>query len=136
MEPGESERLARLGLSITVRSQGSGFSLPCPCYREGHCAEYNERPKACSGYQCKLLRRHLAGEVTWEEGLRRVEQVKRLAASIRGRLGTGDGLSIWQQLRSARGQGSDLDPELQMDMASLLSLSRRYFRTEAEGEGA
>jgi uncharacterized protein len=132
IESDESGRMERLGLSVTARSQGAGFSLPCACYREGRCAEYGNRPRSCSGYQCKLLRRHLSGEVTWEEGLQRVEQVKRLVASIRGRLGASeDGMSIWQQVRSSM-DSSASDPELRMDVASLLTLCQRHFRTEAE----
>lgn len=127
VEPGEPDRLERLGLSVTERPQGFGFSLPCACHREERCAEYGARPRACRGYECKLLRRHLAGEITREEGLRRIEQVKRLVASIRGRIGAGDERSIWQQLRSIPLEEPDVDPELQMDRAALLTLRQRHF---------
>lgn len=129
VESDESGRMERLGLSVTARSQGAGFSLPCPCYREGRCAEYRDRPRSCSGYQCRLLRRHLSGEVTWEEGVRRVEQVKRLMASIRGRLGAPEGgATLWQQFRSM--DASAADAELRLDVAALLALCQRHFQEE------
>ena len=131
VESDEVGRMEGLGLSVTTRSQGAGFSLPCPCYREGRCAEYANRPRSCRSYQCKLLRRHLTGEITWEEALKRVEQAKRLIASIRGRLGApGNGMGIWQQLRSSPVAAAE--PELRMDAAALLALCKRHFWTRAE----
>lgn len=131
VESDESGRMERLGLSITARSLGVGFALPCSCFREEKCAAYSDRPRSCSRYQCKLLRRHLSGEVAWEEGFKRVEQTKRLIAGIRGRLGrTEQRTSIWQQLRSS--PAATADPELRTDTAALLALCQRHFWTQPD----
>ncbi len=71
--------LARhLGLPIAQFEEGLGFHLPCPQYRDNHCAAYPQRPQACIHYQCELLQRCLQGEVTTEEALSLVTQAKRM----------------------------------------------------------
>ncbi len=129
LRDGEVEAAQRQGLS-TKTQQGAAFSLPCPCYRDGRCTVYQERLSPCREYRCKLLRGYLGGKVTWAEGLRRVEQAKRLISAIRGRIGTPEAAaSIWQQLRAL---GSGTDPEVRMDMAALLTHCKRHFWTHRE----
>ncbi len=134
LEPGETAAAERLGLPTFAHPQGPGFTLPCPRHREGRCTVYDERPSPCRGYRCKLLRRYLAGEVTWEEGLRRIEQVKRLVAAVRRRTGAGEeGGSVWQQLRAFETAGpAALEAELRLDLAALLVQCQRHFDNQAQ----
>ena len=106
LEPGEIEPMERLGLKSFVQHDGLAFRLPCPRHQDGRCTIYEERPAACRGFQCKLLRRYLAGEISAEDSLVRIEQVKRLLADIRRRMDAGedgtcvDGISVWHQLHA------------------------------------
>jgi hypothetical protein len=134
LEPGETAAAERLGLPTFVHPKGPGFTLPCPCHREGRCTVYDERPGSCRGFRCKLLRRYVAGEIAWEEGLRRIEQVKRLVAAVRRRTGGGEGdSSVWRQLRAFEEASPDaLEPELRLDLAALLLQCQRHFDDRAE----
>ena len=132
LEPGETADAERLGLPTFMHPQGPGFTLPCPRHHEGRCTVYDERPSPCSGFRCKLLRRYLAGEVAWEEGLRRIEQVKRLVADVRRRTGAAEDASIWQQLRAFEAANPVLEPELRLDLAALQVQCQRHFDNQAE----
>jgi hypothetical protein len=139
LEPGETAAAERLGLPTFAHPQGPGFTLPCPRHREGRCTVYDERPSPCSGFRCKLLRRYAAGEVTWEEGLRRIEQAKRLVAAVRRRIGAGegdaseDGGSVWQQVRAFEAASpAVLEADLRLDLAALLVQCQRHFDDRAQ----
>jgi uncharacterized protein len=129
----EIEDARRLGLRTQVEQGEASFSLPCPCHRSGRCTIYQERLSPCREYRCKLLRGYLAGEVTLDAGLRRVEQVKQLIAAIRHRLGVPEeGASIWQQLRTAPSGNVAADGALQLESAALLVQCRKHFWNPAE----
>lgn len=134
IEESEIGLAEQLELRTASRPAGNVFALPCHHHRrDDGCTVYDQRPSPCRGYRCKLLLAYLAGEVTWQESLQRVEQVKRLVATIQGRLGASpDGYSVWRQLREAGDAG---DPGLRLDVASLLALCRRHFQDQA-GTGA
>jgi len=134
LEPGEIEPMERLGLKSFVHHDGPAFRLPCPRHRDGRCSIYEERPAACRGFQCKLLRRYLAGEISAEDSLVRIEQVKRLLADIRRRMDVGeDGISVWHQLHAfEEASPTALDADLQLDVAALVVQCQRHFADRAE----
>ncbi|HWM93383.1 MAG TPA: YkgJ family cysteine cluster protein [Thermoanaerobaculia bacterium] len=133
LRDGEVEAAERLGLSTEVQKGETAFSLPCPNHQDGCCTIYQERLSPCREYRCKLLRGYLDGRVTWEEGLRRVEQAKRLIAAIRVRLGAPKAAaSVWQQLRDAETGPAASDPDLCLEVAALLAHCQRHFWTRAE----
>ena len=119
----------RLELRTASRPEGHVFALPCHHHRDDACTVYDQRPSPCRGYRCKLLLGYLAGEVSWDESLQRVEQVKRLIGTIRSRLGSSPAEgSVWRQLRET---GDGGDTALSLDVASLLALCRRHFQDQA-----
>lgn len=134
LEPGEIEAAERLGLKSFVHQDGPAFRLPCPCHRDDRCTIYEERPGSCRGYQCKLLRRYLAGEASAEDSLSRIEQVKRLLANIRRRIDAReDGLSIWNQHHVFKeASPAALDEDLELDLAALLVQCQRHFANQVE----
>jgi Fe-S-cluster containining protein len=75
---GEIEAVERLGLTVVESAEGPVFPLPCPMHQENRCTVYAERPGICRAYQCKLLRRFVAGEAAWDECLRLVALAKDL----------------------------------------------------------
>ncbi len=58
------------------------FSLPCP-YFVGHCSIYDhQKPKRCSEYRCWLLKRRENDEISQQEALKIIEDVRDLRAGI------------------------------------------------------
>jgi Fe-S-cluster containining protein len=77
-------------LRVDMFEDGLGFHLPCPQYREGKCAAYLCRPRACVSYQCELLERYLDNQVTFEESVSLVTQARRMVDALRAKLPDGD----------------------------------------------
>lgn len=139
LRDGEVEAARRLGLRPAADHGEASFPLPCPCFQDGRCSVYAERLSPCREYRCKLLRGYLTGRVAWEEGLRRVEQTKRLVAAIRLRLDGPEGAqeaegSVWQRLRAAGSGPFTGDADLRLDVAALLTQCQRHFWNRAKPE--
>ncbi len=115
-----------LGLRPEVLPDGPAFALPCPCHQDGRCTVYEQRLSPCREYRCKLLREYQDGQVTWDEGLRRVRRAQQLVAALRQRLGSPKTGGIWQQIRAAASQAV-AEPETQLDVAALSVHCQRYF---------
>lgn len=130
----EGERAARrLGLEVDYEEKQPAFRLPCPYHQCGSCTVYLDRPRTCSTYHCKLLRRYVAGEIPFESCLQRIEQVRSLVSSIQRHLDSGaTSESFWPPLRDlaakARAAGSwEESKELWMDVAALRASCLMYF---------
>jgi hypothetical protein len=136
VQTAEISAVSRLGLPIVESVEGPAFALPCPLHQENRCTVYKERPSACSDYRCKLLKRFLAGESTWEESLLRVSQARGLVASLRQRLGPESrSIALWRQSDVLGEEGiaaAQGDQELLLEFASLSVLSRTHFRNRAQ----
>ncbi len=74
-----------------------GPAQPCPAHRYA-CTVYKERPGACHAYECALLRRLNAGEVTHDEALNLIDRARtlrdRARAGMEGVLGVHAGLGL------------------------------------------
>ena len=129
--PEEVAWLEGKGFTVGTGPQGLAFSLPCSHLGAGGCSLYAERPRTCRTYQCRLLARYLAGEVSLEQALGTVEQVHALRDQILGKLRPDDPAhSLWQQIRSQ--DPESLDPETSLDIASLLVLASRHFESRGK----
>jgi hypothetical protein len=60
-----------------------GIRQPCACHLDGRCSVYASRPAVCASYDCTLLTRYAQGEVSAEDALQRIRQVRDLADWIR-----------------------------------------------------
>jgi hypothetical protein len=81
LDPGEADQLGSTELNIL--DGGRTFRMPCPYAKNGCCTVYPNRPAAvCGSYDCKLLRRTKAGEITLEEALRKVQAAMALRAKV------------------------------------------------------
>jgi len=134
LRQGEAAVAERLGLHPVADGEEISFPLPCPCHRDGFCSVYAERLSPCREYRCKLLRGYLAGRIGWEEGMRRVEQAKRLVATIQRRLDVPEGGSVWQHIRAAGPGPFEGDADLRLDVAALLTQCQRHFWNRAKPE--
>ena len=127
VDPGEVSRLELLGLRVYQSGETSAFDLPCPHHRDDSCQIYENRPASCRGYRCKLLGRHLSGEVGLEEGLRIVARTREQLSTLRS-LVPDDQQNVWPQIQARASE----DPELMLAAAALLALVQRHFKTQTE----
>lgn len=58
------------------------FAIPCPAHGPSGCTIYEGRPATCVEYACALLDRLRAGEVSLDEALRKVSELRRGLANI------------------------------------------------------
>ena len=134
VDDGEHAAVHALGLTIQDSEEGPVFPLPCPLHQENRCTVYADRPSACRFYQCKLLRRYLAGKVTWDDCVRRVELAKDLLVRVRRRMAIGPAGNVWTQLRAfeAEPEAIAADRELVMDALALLTVGNQHFLNRAK----
>ncbi len=90
----EMELARKLYLHVDMFEEGLGFHLPCPCYREGRCSAYDQRPRACVNYQCELLQRCLQGEMNLDEAMSIVAQAKTLLDALQAEMPGGSAMPL------------------------------------------
>ena len=83
------EELHRLGLPVRVVGGKGRFAQPCTALDGCRCGIYTDRPQYCRRFECFLLKRALAGEISYESALvlinktrTQVEKVKRLLVKL------------------------------------------------------
>jgi uncharacterized protein len=77
-------RLSKLGLTLMKKTKMvTAFAQPCACFDGKLCRIYAERPKRCGLFDCGLLKRVDAGEMTAGVALKKISAAKRQAAKIR-----------------------------------------------------
>jgi uncharacterized protein len=79
----EVEPWRRRGLTVLTDHDVPRFTQPCPHHQGGGCSIYGDRPSTCERFRCPLLLKYMADELSEEECLARVAQVRALAESIR-----------------------------------------------------
>jgi len=83
VQPPELQLVGSLGVTIeTFRNQAVGFRLPCVLYRNEGCSAYAHRPVACQEYRCVLLQKLDKDQITLENALAIVNEIKGLIAEI------------------------------------------------------
>lgn len=60
----EATRLQALGVKLFVKGGKRRFSQPCACFDGKLCQIYADRPERCRTFECRLLMRVMAGELT------------------------------------------------------------------------
>lgn len=79
MQSGEEEHCTGLGMEVRFTPEGQPrFVLPCPRYGDGCCTVYDQRPRICGKFRCKLLKDHEAGRVTTQEAKAYIAQAHAL----------------------------------------------------------
>jgi uncharacterized protein len=77
-------RLSQLGLKLFKKSQAvTAFNQPCACFDGKLCRIYAERPKRCGLFECGLLKRVEAGELTAAAAVKKISAARRQAEAIR-----------------------------------------------------
>jgi Fe-S-cluster containining protein len=83
------EDLRRAGLPVRVVGGKALFAQPCAALHGCRCGIYADRPRYCRQFECLLLKRASAGEVSYERALAlisktraHVQKVERLLAKL------------------------------------------------------
>ncbi len=77
-------RLIRLGLTLLKKSKFKiAFAQPCACFDGKICQIYKDRPKQCQLFECGLLKRVGAGEMTAKAALKKIFDAKQRAERVR-----------------------------------------------------
>jgi Fe-S-cluster containining protein len=71
----DAQQLAQLGVALTA-SANPRFRQPCACLQGGTCRVYDARPKRCRTFECRLLQKALAGEISTTTALRTIAATK------------------------------------------------------------
>ncbi|HEU6448414.1 MAG TPA: YkgJ family cysteine cluster protein [Verrucomicrobiae bacterium] len=78
------KRLEKSGLTIFQKSKTKiGFPQPCACFDGKLCTIYPDRPKRCRLFECGLLKKVQAGEITSARALKKIAKAKKLAGRVR-----------------------------------------------------
>jgi Fe-S-cluster containining protein len=80
----DAKRLEKLGLTIGQKTRTKlAFAQPCACFDGKFCKIYADRPKRCRLFECGLLKRVEANEMTAGAALRKISEAKRRAEGVR-----------------------------------------------------
>ncbi len=79
----DSEHLAALGVALQRRGAITRFPQPCACLDGKLCRIYADRPARCRTFECRLLQRAQAGEVTQRAALQTIQHARRCAENVR-----------------------------------------------------
>jgi Fe-S-cluster containining protein len=83
----DARRLAGLGLAIGKKGRGRlAFAQPCACFDGKLCRIYDGRPERCRTFECGLLKKVGAGELSAGAALNKISGAKTLAGKVRGLL--------------------------------------------------
>jgi Fe-S-cluster containining protein len=80
----DPKRLAMLGLSIAKKGRSKlAFAQPCACFDGKLCTIYADRPKRCRSFECGLLKKVQADEMSAGAALKKISEAKALAGKVR-----------------------------------------------------
>ena len=79
----DAGRLAELGLSLAKKGGKLAFAQPCACFDGKLCGIYADRPKRCRTFECGLLKKVEADEMTVGAALKKISEAKKRAEKVR-----------------------------------------------------
>jgi Fe-S-cluster containining protein len=78
------KRLKKLGLTIEKKTPAKlAFAQPCACFDGKLCGIYQDRPKRCRLFECGLLKKVEAEEMTAGAALKKISEAKQRANKVR-----------------------------------------------------
>lgn len=80
----KAARLEELGLTLVRKGKNKlAFAQPCACFNGKLCNIYQDRPKRCRLFECGLLKRVAAGELSSALALKRIRAARKQADRVR-----------------------------------------------------
>ena len=141
----DATRLSSLGIALMRKGKGKlAFHQPCAGYGGGCCRIYPDRPGRCRSFECGLLKRVAAGEMTAAAALRKIAKAKKLIDRVRRLLQQPDGRDkaealthCYQEAMSApidlAAGDADRRGDLMLAMNALMEELQRHFLTKGVG---
>ena len=136
----DAVRLAELGVPLKKRGAITRFIQPCSCLEGKLCRIYEDRPSRCRTFECRLLQRTQADEVTERAALKTIQATRRRAENVRRILrelgDTDETIPLSRRYQrmmrapidlSANERLGDLRGELMMAVAELVGALERDF---------
>jgi hypothetical protein len=136
----DARQLAALGVALQTRGKLTRFPQPCSCLEGKLCRIYEDRPSRCRTFECRLLIRTQAGEVSEPAALKSIQHALRCADKVRRILqnlgDTDESVPLSRRYQrmmrqpidlSADSSLIDLRGELMMAVAELVSVLERDF---------
>ena len=103
--------LAKLGLTLFEKGRKLAFRQPCRCFDGKWCRIYEQRPANCGAFECGLLKRVAAGEITVNAAHKTISrakaEVKHVEALLRVLGETDENLELME--RYARAMSAPMD---------------------------
>ena len=79
-----AKQLALLGMDLQKKKSGKiCFTQPRACFDGKLCAIYDDRPKRCRTFECRLLERTQSGKVTVSSALKAIAEARRCVEAVR-----------------------------------------------------
>jgi len=138
----DAKLLAKLDASIFRKGKKNAFRQPCACFDGKLCGIYASRPTQCRAFECGLLQRVTAGDLTTGAALKTIAETRRGAEAVLKlirELGIVDETKpLNQRYTAVAAQPIDLAAgeaeverrgELMMAVAKLVTTLERNFRT-------
>jgi Fe-S-cluster containining protein len=83
----DAKRLQQLGLTLEKKGKNKiAFAQPCACFDGKLCGIYHDRPKRCRAFECGLLKKVAAEEITADAALKKISTAKIQADKVRALL--------------------------------------------------
>ena len=80
----DAKRLQKLGLTLAKKGRGKlAFAQPCACFDGKLWGIYGDRPKRCQTFECGLLKKFEAGELTANVALKKISEAKTRTDKVR-----------------------------------------------------
>jgi hypothetical protein len=132
LERAEVEWAVARRLPLVRTDEDVAVEFPCSVLQargdERVCGDYEHRPRACRGFECKVLARYKTGELSRDDAFALVHRARTLITSVERRLAVAGGKGVTTQLRQLGARFHDasvssrtMDPELLLDLGILES---------------
>jgi Fe-S-cluster containining protein len=80
----DAKKLRQLGFSLIKKERGkTAFAQPCVAFDGKLCGIYADRPQRCRAFECGLLKRVEADEMTVKTALKKISIAKLKAENVR-----------------------------------------------------
>ncbi len=135
----DAKRLQQLGLTLEKKGKNKiAFAQPCACFDGKLCQIYDDRPKRCRAFECGLLKKVAAEEITAGAALKKISAAKIQAEKIRALLrlpGQGERMALTHRYAAAMrapidladANSADRRGELMLAVGELMQLLERDF---------
>jgi hypothetical protein len=136
LRPDELGLAEELALPSRRQEDKDVWPQPCPWLRpQNVCAIYGRRPQTCRSYRCRLLRAHLAGELTADAARATAAEAQELLARVAAHLPSPPtDRPIWWAVEAwvaseETSEDTDFGPLL-ADLAALAAALRQHFHVD------